>query len=289
MADYAPLRRDRARLPSDGRPRSSTARRSPPRCVPRSAAGSRSFASASASGARACDGARGRRPGLEDLRRRQAPGRARRSGSARSGTSSRRTLAEERAARAGGGAERRPRRPRLHRPASASPADRPGRVVAAIDPRKDVDGLTPTNAGLLVQGREALVPATPRGVMELLRRAGAELEGAEAVVVGRSDLVGQAGRVAAPRPERDRDRLPLAHARPRRGLPACRRARRRRRAPAPDHRRHGEARRDGDRRRHDPHGRRRRRATSTSIRRRDGAGDHAGARRRRPDDDRDAA
>jgi methylenetetrahydrofolate dehydrogenase (NADP+) / methenyltetrahydrofolate cyclohydrolase len=67
----------------------------------------------------------------------------------------------------------------------------PGRVVEAVDPRKDVDGLTPTNAGLLVQGREALVPATPSGVIELLRHVGAELEGAEAVVVGRSDLVGR--------------------------------------------------------------------------------------------------
>jgi methylenetetrahydrofolate dehydrogenase (NADP+)/methenyltetrahydrofolate cyclohydrolase len=66
-----------------------------------------------------------------------------------------------------------------------------GRVVAAVDPRKDVDGLTPTNAGLLVQGHDALVPATPSGVMELLRRSGAMLEGAEAVVVGRSDLVGR--------------------------------------------------------------------------------------------------
>jgi methylenetetrahydrofolate dehydrogenase (NADP+) / methenyltetrahydrofolate cyclohydrolase len=65
------------------------------------------------------------------------------------------------------------------------------RVIGAIDPGKDVDGLTPTNAGLLVQGRAALVPATPSGVMELLRRSGAELAGAEAVVVGRSDLVGR--------------------------------------------------------------------------------------------------
>ena len=67
----------------------------------------------------------------------------------------------------------------------------PGRVIEAVDPRKDVDGLTPTNAGLLVHGREALVPATPSGVTELLRRVGAKLEGAEAVVVGRSDLVGR--------------------------------------------------------------------------------------------------
>jgi methylenetetrahydrofolate dehydrogenase (NADP+) / methenyltetrahydrofolate cyclohydrolase len=66
-----------------------------------------------------------------------------------------------------------------------------GRVIAAVDPRKDVDGLTPTNAGLLVQGHDALVSATPSGVMELLRRSGTELEGAEAVVVGRSDLVGR--------------------------------------------------------------------------------------------------
>jgi methylenetetrahydrofolate dehydrogenase (NADP+)/methenyltetrahydrofolate cyclohydrolase len=64
-------------------------------------------------------------------------------------------------------------------------------VIGSVDPRKDVDGLTPTNAGLLAQGRPGLVSATPLGVMELLERAGAELVGAEAVVVGRSDLVGK--------------------------------------------------------------------------------------------------
>ena len=67
----------------------------------------------------------------------------------------------------------------------------PARVIGAIDPGKDVDGLTPTNAGLLVRGQPALVPATPSGVMELLRRSGVTFEGAEAVVVGRSDLVGR--------------------------------------------------------------------------------------------------
>ncbi len=66
----------------------------------------------------------------------------------------------------------------------------PDRVVAAIDPTKDVDGLTPTNAGLLAHGMPGLVPCTPAGVMELLRHDGVELEGAEAVVVGRSKLVG---------------------------------------------------------------------------------------------------
>jgi methylenetetrahydrofolate dehydrogenase (NADP+)/methenyltetrahydrofolate cyclohydrolase len=66
----------------------------------------------------------------------------------------------------------------------------PDRVVAAIDPAKDVDGLTPANAGLLAHGVPGLVPCTPAGVMELLRHEGVELEGAEAVVVGRSKLVG---------------------------------------------------------------------------------------------------
>ena len=63
-------------------------------------------------------------------------------------------------------------------------------VVAAINPQKDVDGLTPLNAGLLAHGAPGLVPCTPAGVMELLRHEGVELEGAEAVVVGRSKLVG---------------------------------------------------------------------------------------------------
>jgi methylenetetrahydrofolate dehydrogenase (NADP+)/methenyltetrahydrofolate cyclohydrolase len=64
--------------------------------------------------------------------------------------------------------------------------------ISLIDPAKDVDGLTPVNAGLLMQGRdEAMVPCTPAGVIELLREAGASLEGARAVVLGRSILVGK--------------------------------------------------------------------------------------------------
>jgi methylenetetrahydrofolate dehydrogenase (NADP+)/methenyltetrahydrofolate cyclohydrolase len=66
----------------------------------------------------------------------------------------------------------------------------PDRIVAALDPAKDVDGLTPVNAGLLAQGMPGLVSCTPAGVMELLRHEDVELEGAEAVVVGRSKLVG---------------------------------------------------------------------------------------------------
>jgi methylenetetrahydrofolate dehydrogenase (NADP+)/methenyltetrahydrofolate cyclohydrolase len=66
----------------------------------------------------------------------------------------------------------------------------PDAVVAAINPQKDVDGLTPVNAGLLAHGTPGLVPCTPAGVMELLSHEGVELEGTEAVVVGRSKLVG---------------------------------------------------------------------------------------------------
>lgn len=64
-------------------------------------------------------------------------------------------------------------------------------VIAAIDTGKDVDGLTASSAGLLAQGRPGLVPCTAQGVMELLRHAGVELAGAEAVVIGRSILVGR--------------------------------------------------------------------------------------------------
>ncbi|MBA2545874.1 MAG: bifunctional methylenetetrahydrofolate dehydrogenase/methenyltetrahydrofolate cyclohydrolase FolD [Solirubrobacterales bacterium] len=64
-------------------------------------------------------------------------------------------------------------------------------VVNAIDPAKDVDGLTPASAGLLARGEPGLVPCTPRGVMELLESAGVEVAGKEAVIVGRSNLVGR--------------------------------------------------------------------------------------------------
>jgi methylenetetrahydrofolate dehydrogenase (NADP+)/methenyltetrahydrofolate cyclohydrolase len=66
-----------------------------------------------------------------------------------------------------------------------------GALSEQIRPEKDVDGLTPVSAGLLAKGRPGLRPCTPAGVMELLRRHEVALEGAEAVVVGRSDLVGK--------------------------------------------------------------------------------------------------
>jgi methylenetetrahydrofolate dehydrogenase (NADP+) / methenyltetrahydrofolate cyclohydrolase len=64
-------------------------------------------------------------------------------------------------------------------------------VIAAISSQKDVDGLTPVSAGLLARGEPGLAPATPRGVMELLAAAGTDPSGKEAVIVGRSNLVGR--------------------------------------------------------------------------------------------------
>ncbi len=64
-------------------------------------------------------------------------------------------------------------------------------VLLSIDPKKDVDGLHPKNIAALVQGRKGLVPCTPAGCMELLDRAGIELEGLHVVVLGRSALVGK--------------------------------------------------------------------------------------------------
>jgi methylenetetrahydrofolate dehydrogenase (NADP+)/methenyltetrahydrofolate cyclohydrolase len=65
------------------------------------------------------------------------------------------------------------------------------RVIRAVDPQKDVDGFHPLNAGELLLGRPRLVPATARGVMALLAEYGIELDGARAVVVGRSAIVGK--------------------------------------------------------------------------------------------------
>jgi methylenetetrahydrofolate dehydrogenase (NADP+)/methenyltetrahydrofolate cyclohydrolase len=64
-------------------------------------------------------------------------------------------------------------------------------LTEEIAPHKDVDGLTPISTGLLAKGRPGLRPCTPLGVLELLRRHDVRLQGSEAVVVGRSDLVGK--------------------------------------------------------------------------------------------------
>jgi methylenetetrahydrofolate dehydrogenase (NADP+) / methenyltetrahydrofolate cyclohydrolase len=67
----------------------------------------------------------------------------------------------------------------------------PQRVITAIDPAKDVDGLHPLNVGRLWAGLPALVPCTPQGCLMLLRTVHADLAGADAVVLGRSNLVGK--------------------------------------------------------------------------------------------------
>jgi methylenetetrahydrofolate dehydrogenase (NADP+) / methenyltetrahydrofolate cyclohydrolase len=64
-------------------------------------------------------------------------------------------------------------------------------LISAIDPTKDVDGLSPLSAGRLALGLPSLLPCTPHGVVQLLRRSGVEIEGREAVVIGRSNLVGK--------------------------------------------------------------------------------------------------
>jgi methylenetetrahydrofolate dehydrogenase (NADP+) / methenyltetrahydrofolate cyclohydrolase len=65
------------------------------------------------------------------------------------------------------------------------------RILDAVDPAKDVDGFHPLNVGRLVERRPILVACTPAGVMEILRRSGIATEGASAVVMGRSDIVGK--------------------------------------------------------------------------------------------------
>ncbi len=64
-------------------------------------------------------------------------------------------------------------------------------ILEAVDPAKDVDGFHPMNLGRLVSGRPGLVACTPAGCMEILRRGNIAIEGADAVVLGRSDIVGK--------------------------------------------------------------------------------------------------
>jgi len=65
------------------------------------------------------------------------------------------------------------------------------KILLAVDPAKDVDGFHPLNVGYLSTQRPGLVPCTPAGVMEVLKRSGIAVAGQEAVVVGRSDIVGK--------------------------------------------------------------------------------------------------
>ena len=65
------------------------------------------------------------------------------------------------------------------------------KVLYAIDPNKDVDGFHPVNIGKMVLGEPTFLPCTPHGILELLKRSGTEMKGADAVIVGRSNIVGK--------------------------------------------------------------------------------------------------
>ena len=65
------------------------------------------------------------------------------------------------------------------------------KVLYAIDPNKDVDGFHPVNIGKMMLGEPTFLPCTPHGIIELLQRSGTETKGADAVIVGRSNIVGK--------------------------------------------------------------------------------------------------
>jgi methylenetetrahydrofolate dehydrogenase (NADP+)/methenyltetrahydrofolate cyclohydrolase len=95
------------------------------------------------------------------------------------------------------------------------------RVIEAIDPAKDVDGLNPVNAGRLASGLPGLVPCTPWGSMRLIRSVRTDLAGLEAVVVGRSNLVGKPiGQLLL----KENCTVTMAHSRTRDLAAVCRRA-----------------------------------------------------------------
>ncbi|MCJ1903422.1 bifunctional methylenetetrahydrofolate dehydrogenase/methenyltetrahydrofolate cyclohydrolase FolD, partial [Paracoccus versutus] len=96
-----------------------------------------------------------------------------------------------------------------------------GAVIAAIDPRKDVDGFHALNVGLLGTGQKALVPCTPSGCLMLLRETLGDLSGLEAVVVGRSNIV---GKPMAQLLLAENCTVTIAHSRTRELVAVCRRA-----------------------------------------------------------------
>ena len=87
-------------------------------------------------------------------------------------------------------------------------------VLDTLDPRKDIDGIHPLNAGLLALGYEGYLPATAHASVELLKRSGIELAGRHAVVVGRSNVIGKPVAQLLLREHATVTTLPLAHRRP---------------------------------------------------------------------------
>ena len=125
------------------------------------------------------------------------------------------------------------------------------KVLLAVSPEKDVDGFHPMNVGYLSTQRPGLVPCTPAGIIEILKRSNIPIAGAEAVVVGRSDIV---GKPIAMLLLNGNATVTVCHSqdtRPRRGLPPRRHSRRRHRQGRHDHARLREARRNRHRRRHE--------------------------------------
>ncbi len=150
-------------------------------------------------------------------------------------------------------------------------------VINAIDPAKDVDGLHPNNAGRLAGGLAALSPCTPLGCIILTKSVHASLEGMNAIVIGRSNLV---GRPLVQLLLNENATVTIAHSRSRDLAQLCARADLVRLDQTGRHRdrcRHQPVARRG---RQDKTGRRRRLYGGSGSRRRD----HAGARRRRPND-----
>ena len=164
-------------------------------------------------------------------------------------------------------------------------------VVAALDPDKDVDGFSPVNIGRLATGIPGFAPCTPLGCIRLAKSVHASLQGLEAVVIGRSNVVGKPlaqlllGQNAT---------VTIAHSKTRDLAAVCARADllfAATGAPQIVRRALGQARRHRDRRGHQPGGGRGRRFAAggrCGVRRGGGGGgrDHAGAGRRRADDDR---
>ena len=162
-------------------------------------------------------------------------------------------------------------------------------LTALIEADKDVDGLTHVSAGRLMQGAPGLRPCTPLGVIELLDRNSVQLEGAQAVVVGRSNLVGKP--VAFLLLERNAT-VTMCHSRTRDLPGVCSQADVldcRDRPGRDDRRGLHQAGRGGHRRGHQPHGRRPEGRRAVRGRRGQSRADHARSGRCRPDDDRDAA
>ena len=155
-------------------------------------------------------------------------------------------------------------------------------IERSIHPGKDVDGLHPENAGRLALGRPTLVPGTPMGVMRMLEEYEIETTGAEAVVIGRSNIV---GKPMAQLLLRAHATVTICHSRTR-DLAAHTRAADILVAAVGKlhvvHGRHGQARRRRHRRRHEPHGRRTFRRRQPGLGRRRGLPDAGTGRRRVP-------